>query len=177
LLGKQSVTYKNMQQNIEELKLVLLKKTLSEIEIALDDFNLNSFDKYGNNILHYYVKNEKSVQIPADLIIELFIRMGININETQSKLLKRTPLHLAILTKSKNILSILLTNGADVNLKDANGNVALSHAVMNYRGEDDFFIKILLSHNADPDIANNYGVTSKKLAHTIANYDTRKFFS
>ena len=71
--------------NIDDLKLILLNKPLSEIETALDDFSIASFDNYGNNILHYYVKNYESIKLPAESIIQLSINRGIDINARQSK--------------------------------------------------------------------------------------------
>jgi len=90
---------------------------------------------------------------------------------------KRTALHLAVLMKSKAIFDLLLANGADVNAKDRNGNMPLSDAVFCYRGDDGYFIESLIANGADVDIMNNYDVSPKLLAETIANYDTRKFFS
>jgi len=165
-----------MKLNIEELKLILLKNSLPEIEKTLNNFDLNSFDKFGNNILHYYVKNDKSVQISAEYIIQLFIRFGIDINAKQLKSPMRTPLQLAVINKSKHVFDVLLNNGAEVNLQDEDGNVALFQAVIGYRGDDGYFIQTLISNGANIDVLNNYGVTPKSLSFTIANYDAKEFF-
>jgi hypothetical protein len=69
-----------------------------------------------------------------------------------------------------------LVKNADVNAKDEDGNVALFHAVMWYRGDDGYFIETLISKGAHVDVVNNYGVSPKKLSDTIANYDSKKFF-
>jgi uncharacterized protein len=165
-----------MKIEIEELKLVLLDKSLGEIEAALRDFDISSFDKYGNNILHYYVKNYESVQIPVESIIQLFIDFGINISATQSKSPKRTALQLAVMDKSRIVFDVLLKKGADVNVKDGDGNVALSDAVFVYRGDDGYFIEALISNGARVDVKNNYGVSPKGLSDTIANYNSKMFF-
>ena len=162
--------------NIDDLKLILLNKPLSEIETALDDFSIASFDNYGNNILHYYVKNYESIKLPAESIIQLSINRGIDINARQSKKDKRTALQLAVMKKAKQIFDILISNGADVNIQDGNGNVALSDAVFWYRNDDGHFIETLIAKGARVDIENNYGVTPKRLSDTIANYDSKKFF-
>ena len=39
------------------------------------------------------------------------------------------------------------------------------------------FIETLIKNGALVDLVNNYGVSPKSLAGTIANYDTHKFFS
>jgi len=41
-----------MKINIEELKLILLYKSFDEIEAALRDFDIASFDSNSSNILH-----------------------------------------------------------------------------------------------------------------------------
>ncbi len=163
--------------NIEELKLILLYKPFDKIEAALKDFDIASFDSNGSNILHYYVRNHEVVPIPVENMVRLFLDFGIDINAKQSKMSKRTVLHLAVLKKSKAVFDILLTRRADVNAKDKDGNVPLSNAVFGYMGDDGYFIETLISNGADVDIVNNYGVSPKGLAEAIANYDTRKFFS
>lgn len=162
--------------NIEEFKLILISNSLDDIESALKDFDLTSFDKYGNNILHYYAWNSKAVGLPVEEIIQLFIDFGININANQSKMPKRTALQIAVIRKSKDVSNILLTNGADVNIKDGNGNVALFDALFGYRGDDGYFIETLISNGADVNLMNNYGVSPKSLAEKVANYDLKKFF-
>jgi len=166
-----------MSINIEELKLILLYKSSGEIEAALRDFDIASFDSNGSNILHYYVNNHEIIPLPVENTVRLFLDFGININAKQSRVSKRTALHLAVLMKSKAIFDLLLANGADVNAKDRNGNMPLSDAVFCYRGDDGYFIESLIANGADVDIMNNYDVSPKLLAETIANYDTRKFFS
>ena len=162
--------------NIDELKLILLHKSFGEIEAVLRDFDLTSSDKFGNNILHYYVGNYGSIQIPVENMIQLFIDFGININANQSKMPKRTALQIAVIGKSKDVFDILIEKGADVNVKDGNGNVALFDALFVHRGDDGYFIETLISNGACVDIMNNYGVSPKGLADTVANYDLKKFF-
>ncbi|HZY38821.1 MAG TPA: ankyrin repeat domain-containing protein [Mucilaginibacter sp.] len=166
-----------MKLNIDELKLILINKSLIEIKAALGNFDVACFDKNGNNILHYYLKGDQSLQTHATSVIQLFIDLGIDINAKALKMPKKTALHIAVLMKSRPIFDVLLKNGVDVNVKDGNGNTALSDAVYVYRGDDGYFIETLISNGAQVDVMNNYGVSPKGLAETIANYDTRKFFS
>jgi ankyrin repeat protein len=161
---------------IDDLKVVLLNKSLSDVEAALNNFDLASFDKYGNNILHYYVKSYKSVNIPAESIIKLFVDRGIDINTKQSKMPRRAALHFAVIDRSKQIFDVLINNDADVNIQDGDGNVALHNAVFFFRNDDSYFIETLIAKRARVDIANNYGVTPKSLSDTIANYDSKRFF-
>jgi len=166
-----------MNLNIEELKLILLNGSLTDIKVALNSFDMASFDKNGSNILHYYVRSHKSVQMHAEIIIQLFMDFGIDVNAKQLKIRKRTALQLAVLMQSRVIFNTLLKIGADVNIQDRNGNVALFDAMFVYsRGDDGYFIKTLISNGANVDVMNNYGVSPKGLSETIANYDTKKFF-
>lgn len=165
-----------MKLNIDEVKSILLNKSLSEIAILLKDFDFNTFDKQGNNILHYYVKSESSKQTCSKSIIQLLIDFGIDINAKQSRSPKRTALEFAVLAKSKEAFDVLLANETDVNVADEDGNVALFYAIMGYRGDDGYFIETLISKGAQIDIVNNYGISPKKLSETIANYDSQKFF-
>jgi ankyrin repeat protein len=166
-----------MKLKIEALKLVLLNNSTIEIQKALTNFDINAFDKHGNNILHYYVKTNMSRQIQAESIIQLFIDSGINIDAQQQKSPKRTALELAVVTKSKNVFNILIEKGTNPNITDEDGNVALFHAVMGYRGDDGYFIETLIAKGAIVDISNNYGVSPKSLSETVANYDSKKFFN
>lgn len=47
--------------NIEELKLVLLKNNIEDLKKALSTFTIGEQDKFGNNILHYYLKQAKDL--------------------------------------------------------------------------------------------------------------------
>jgi hypothetical protein len=143
--------------DIDDLKLVLLNSDLSALEAALIDFDITSFDKYGNNILHYFVKSHESVKIPAESIIQLLIDCGVDVNTRQSKMPKRTALHFAVITKAKHVFDVLINKGADVNIQDGDGNVALFNALM--RDNDGYSLETLFSKGARGDIAHNWGVT------------------
>jgi ankyrin repeat protein len=165
-----------MKLDIEEVKLILVQESFTHIIRALNNFDIACFDKYGNNVLHYYVKNNESIDVPPERMIQLLIDLGIDINAKQTKSPERTALQLALMKKSKLIFDILLKKGVDVNIKDVNGNVPLLDAVMSYKGDDGYFIKALISNGARVDIKNNYGVTPKGLSDDIANYNSQEFF-
>ena len=60
-------------------------------------------------------------------------------------------------------------------VKDENGNTALFDAIFNSKGKSD--ITLLLKENgADYQTPNNYGVSPKKLAETIENFDVSYLF-
>ena len=87
-----------------------------------------------------------------------------------------TPLHFAAQGNAVDVAAILLQVGAPVDPRDSHGNTPLSKAVFNSRGVGDV-INLLRAHGADPNVQNAHGMSPHKLAHTIANYDVRQFFS
>ncbi len=167
--------------NIDELKIVFLKSDMKLLKSAIKDFDINQQDKFGNNILHYYIKNKKEVSYEIGKLLGLFLSNGLDINECQSTgNFKYSPLHLAVVLNSRQIFETLIENGANVNAKDANGNSILSSAVFNYSKDKEsygYYIVKLLELKADINAENNYGVTPLSLAKSIANSDVSKFFS
>ena len=162
---------------IGDIKLILLKSNFEEFKGSLNSFNINEQDNYGNNILHYYLKENGNISLDYKKVIDLLIEKGININEKQLKgRFNRTPLHLAIFYNLKDITNYLLELGAEVNVQDGNGNTPLSEAVFKYNGDDDFLIKLLMKSGAYPDLKNYHDVSARDLANTIADTDVAKFF-
>jgi len=72
------------------------------------------------------------------------------------------------------IVKYLLEAGAEVDAKDSFGNTALHRAVFESEGRGEV-IKALLDAGADQYVKNNYGVSPRSLAETIANYDVLPF--
>jgi ankyrin repeat protein len=86
-----------------------------------------------------------------------------------------SPLHFAAQSNSADIAGALLAAGAMVDLKDSDGNTPLFRAVFSSCG-DGALIDLLRKAGADPQAANNSGVTPVSLARTIANFDVARFF-
>lgn len=162
---------------IEELKSILLETDINKLEMALQNYNIHETDKFGNNILHYYIKSTGSFNLDYKQVIDLFLQKGIDINQKQTTgTYKRSPLHLSVFMKLKDITEYLIELKADINSTDANGNSILSTAIITYRGDESYFIEKLIESGADINVKNNYGVSPLELAETIANYDVKKFF-
>ncbi|WP_163308733.1 ankyrin repeat domain-containing protein [Dysgonomonas sp. 521] len=162
---------------IEEQKLVLLEADIQKLEVVLENYNIKEIDNSGNNILHYYIKQSKSLNLNYKSVIDLFVKAGLDIDEKQQKgAYQRSPLHLAVFMKLKDITDYLIGLGADVNSTDANGNTVLFTAVMSYRGDDGYFIEKLIQSGADIHKTNAHGISPVELAESIANYDARKYF-
>lgn len=165
---------------IDDLKLVLLNNNLTELSEATSKANIAEQDKFGNNILHYYLKHVGSLQYkPAD-IIRLFKTKGLNLDARQEKgQFGYAPLHLAILYNQAEVFNILLQEKVNPDIQDKNGNTPLSSAVFNYlkdTASHQYFIEVLLKAGANPGLMNNHGVSAKSLAESIGNADVGKFF-
>ncbi|MDT0630091.1 ankyrin repeat domain-containing protein, partial [Alteromonas sp. W364] len=128
-------------------------------------------DSYGRSALHYVpVDLPKSEQVGK---IKALIKMGFDVNKEDNR--GWTPLHFAAQENAVEATSELLRLGAKVDLKDYFGNTALFRAVFCSRGKGDI-IQLLLRAGSDPDLENNHGVSPRKLASTIGNFDVKQFF-
>jgi ankyrin repeat protein len=164
-------------KSIDELTAILFSSDFLKFENALHDYKINEKDNFGNNILHYYIKESMNLDFDYKEIIDILVSKGIDINEKQSKgAFKRSPLHLAVFMKLKNIVNYLLELGADVNSTDANGNSILWTAVMWYRDQNGYFIEKLINSRADTNLKNSNGISAFSLAQSFSNSDVIKFF-
>ena len=75
----------------------------------------------------------------------------------------------------KDIIQLLISNNAKIDIKDYYGNTPLFKAVFFSQGDTEI-IKMLLSAGADPDLKNNAGVSPRQLAKTIASFDVSDVF-
>ena len=153
--------------------------TIEKLKTFLDNYDIKGVDKFGNNILHYYLNNEQSFKLKWDKIIPEILNRGLDINAKQSTgQFGRSPLHLSVFCQRKEITEYLINSGADVNSRDAYGKTVLSVAVSRYcyLEQDGFFIELLINRGADVYLENNYGISAISLARNIENYDVAKYF-
>lgn len=61
------------------MKLELLSDNSNKFMQTLIDYDIKSKDKYGSNLLHYYIMNYDSIVHPAGVIISEFIKKGLDI--------------------------------------------------------------------------------------------------
>jgi len=88
----------------------------------------------------------------------------------------RTPLHFACQEGSAEIVRALIAAGAMVDTRESYGKTPLSTAVFNSRG-DGTVIALLRAAGADPQVANDSGVTPRSLARSSGNFDVAQFFA
>lgn len=126
-----------------------------------------NLDRHGrNDVINYVIENDTS-----KLEASAFSHDEINHRDMNGW----TALHFAAQAQNADIAGMLLNMGGEVDVEDEHGNTPLFKAVFNYRNSGNI-IELLLKAGADPDNNNRYGVSPRKLAFTIANYDARRFF-
>ncbi len=82
----------------------------------------------------------------------VFIDQGLNVNDRYRY--GHTLLHIASMDGSINVVRLLLSEGALLDIEDSNGDTALFHAA----GTDRFeIVKILLEAGATPNVVNENG--------------------
>lgn len=125
-------------------------------------------DAYGRTELHYAAINGDAVLSAEQL------KAGADPNAQDDN--GWTPLHFAAQESSISVVRLLIDAGANVDVRDSFGNSPLTRAVFCSRG-DGSIIQQLLASGADPNAANNSGVSPLKLARTISNFDVAQFFA
>ncbi len=89
-----------------------------------------------------------------------------------------TALHYATSRGNITMIKKLLEKGADIEFRDPWGNTPLSNAVFYALDFDNGIeiINLLISYGADINAKNNYGVSPKSLAKTIAGFPELEVF-
>lgn len=120
----------------------------------------STLDEYGISPLHYAVKM-------------LNIKIAVILLETDSNIGDHSKLiNLAIQTKSKELLQILLKAELKTNCLLSNGDTPLHLAVAN----DDYeSVKMLIKFGANPESLNDMGLTPLMIATYKANYKIVKY--
>jgi ankyrin repeat protein len=125
-------------------------------------------DRLGRSQLHYAALEGRTDDIQA------LIDSGADINLPDKD--GRTPLHFAAQQYQVRSAELLCKAGADIQARDKFGNTALWRATFDSRGREDL-IRLLLASGANPDAANDSGVSPRQLAERIGNYDVKRFFT
>lgn len=123
------------------------------------------------------IEKLKTILLKGDLAVLKTALKNYNINECDK--FGNTALHLAVMEQQYEAFSYLIEKGADVNAQNTHGNSVLSVAIFNYKKNPSLYnkmIEILLKHNANPHLTNQYNVSAHSLAHRIGNADVKKFF-
>ena len=120
----------------ESLNLYFLKELLSHKNIYL-----KSKDLFGNNILHFAASHN----IPT-ILEQILLKCKDNVNVLDYY--NNTPLMYAVRNNLWNNIRILLRNGADLDIKDRNGNTAMDYAVK--AGTEEILVNLIDSSEKKP---------------------------
>jgi ankyrin repeat protein len=101
-------------------------------------------------------------------VVKMLLRAGASFATSDKQ--GYTPLHHAAQRHSVDLAHLLLDAGADVDAKDIFGNTPLFRAVFECRGRGEV-IELLLNAGANQNSENNSGVSPRKLASSIANFN------
>jgi ankyrin repeat protein len=173
-----------IDNTIEDIKKILIESDFIKFKNALSEYNIHEHDKFGNNLLHYYLnfintsKGEKKFDWKK--VINELINKGLDINEKQiSGTFQRSPLQMSVVFNLKDVFNFLINKGVDVHSTDANGNNILLSAVFNYLKDKEsygYYIKELLKVGANPFMRNNHEVSAYSLANNIEDNEVLKYF-
>ena len=108
-------------------------------------------------LLHRAVINKDLMRVQS------LIKEGWDVNKVDYN--HWTPLHYAAQDGLYSIAEVLISSGAEIDVKDDYGNTPLSNAIYNSNvGNSVEVIKILLKNGADKFLKNNYGISPYSMA-------------
>lgn len=152
----------------DEIIKALYAHDIEEIEKwKISERNIDVVDRYGRSLVFH------AVLANAVDVLSSLLEQRPNLDTRDNK--GWSSLHYASDNKFIEAANLLISAGADIEIKDDYGNTPLWRATFSSKGQGDM-IKLLLSNNADPNNKNDSGVSPIELAKTIANYDVRQFF-
>lgn len=105
-------------------------------------------------------------------LINLVIEAGASVTDSDAR--GWTALHFAAQQGVVAIAEELIRRGAMVDAKDITGRTPLFVAVLNSMGRGDM-IRALMVNGANPNIANEKGISPLSLAESIVNFDVKQF--
>jgi len=116
---------------------------------------LRETDEFGRSALHYAAADGDAAEV-ARLLAE-------GADPGQPDAVRFTPLHFAAQEQHPQVITMLVTAGADLCATDRWGNTPLWRAIFTARGQR-AAADALIAHGADPDAANSMGISPRRLA-------------
>jgi ankyrin repeat protein len=134
---------------------IVRRAELAEFKKLPQSAIINFENNYGENLLHTAIVS-KSLSM-----VEAVLSAGVDVNKQTKK--GSTPLHFAVDRDWFETCSLLIDNGALVNLSDSWGNqplwVAVFNVVSNYE-----IVELLIAHGGNPNHVNLSGKSSLDFA-------------
>lgn len=119
-----------LSANTHDIAIAVENGDLETVKILLekDPKLANTFDKYGNSLLHRAVVKRNTA------IVNLLIKHGADVNAVR-KDTGTSPLHSAVYYSTPEVVLLLIDNGAEVNAKSKSGDTPLNFALGGERKE------------------------------------------
>lgn len=170
---------------VEHAKALFMDSEWPEILAFIQNCDRNSYDRFGNTLLHIYIKNRTfqskypDLRIKADYraFIDACIENGLDINFIAPTGQKQSALHLAICCHELEIADYLIELGADVNAVDRYGKSILLSAVLlidEQKARES--IALLLASGADRNAPATAESSIQDFALSLANRDFSDLF-
>lgn len=160
-----AMEFTELSKLIYENDIDTLEKTRSE---GVDFCKTDVYDK--NNLLMAYASSGYDKRYQPEDLIDFLLRCGIDVNHKRNKRGRElTALHVAVSKMNYRIVSHLIDRGAEIDIREINGNTPLWIAVMNYRGQENMIkiINLLVSKGASLDLINYHECSVRDIINTI----------
>ncbi|MFK7808646.1 MAG: ankyrin repeat domain-containing protein [Saprospiraceae bacterium] len=135
------------------------------------DFSMIDSHTKGNLLISYssygYEENYTQTEM-INFLLESGIDVNYKLNERGNR---KSALHKAVGNGHFEIVKALIENGANLDIKDTNGNTPLWNAVMMYRGSEQEIkiIRYLISKGSSLDIKNNQAISPKDIINNTGS--------
>lgn len=145
-----------MSVNVNDMYIFIKLKKNKDVQSFLENNGLEIKDEFGRTSLlsaAFYNNVE---------LLEWLIEKGADINAKDNN--GYTALHFAIQEAHDDSVTLLLNHSVDLNAKDNNGNTPSWVCVLHWKGGLNFNnLKKMYKHNADFDIVNDAGRSTKDI--------------
>ena len=146
------INLRTKKQHLTPLMIAVQAQSIEAVDFILaNGGGINDMDSFQNSSLH------KAVAVGSIPILQTLVKQGADINVQNQN--GTTPLISAAKNQQGGALSILLSNGAAVELTDHGGYTAMCYAA--WRG---LLINTLLEHKANVNVKSSFGFTPLLLA-------------
>ena len=142
-----------------------LEKARSE---GVDFCKTDGYDQ--NNLLIAYAGAGYDKRYQPEHLVDFLLHCGIDVNHKRNKRGgELAALHVAVSKMNYRIVSHLIDSGAEIDIREINGNTPLWIAVMNYRGQESMIkiINLLVSKGASLDLMNYHERSVRDIINTI----------
>jgi len=149
--------------DVSKLQYAILADTIEEFKLKFATVSdVTTVWGSGINAIHYLVGESHDRKYDLGVALDILLKEGININAQNNK--GQSPLHFCVLRKKPEMLKLLISRKAKVDIQDDRGGTPLWRAVFDYKADDIMLeiIKELLDAGADPDLKNNSGNSPRR---------------